>query len=259
MSAIRRETPREGVEVLTLDNPGRRGALDPEMLTALAGAVRGTDARAIVLRGEPPAFSSGYDLRSLPPTDSEAFVAAAEALVAGPDHDIFEAIETSAATVIAAIDGVALGGGLELAITCDLRVAAVGSRFAMPARDLGLVYSHSGVGRFLRACGETITAELFLGARSYGAEDACRVGIVGEVCDPAELEERSLAMASAAADAPPLAMRDNKRLIRVLSTPPPAPVEEELRALRSHSLAGEDFRDRVGAFVAPRSSASALR
>jgi enoyl-CoA hydratase/carnithine racemase len=259
MSALRREAPTDGVEVLTMSRPERRNALDPEMLAALATAVRETDARCIVLRGEAPAFSSGYDLRSLPTTDSAAFVAAAEALVAAPDHDLFDAIESSPATVIAAIDGVALGGGLELAVACDMRVAAAGSRLAMPARDLGLVYSHSGVRRFLGACGQTVTAELFLGGRAYDAAEALRAGIVGEVAEPGRLEERCLATASAVAAAPPLAMRDNKRLIRALSRPSAQPVEEELRALRSRSLASTDFRDRVGAFVAQGRGASALR
>jgi enoyl-CoA hydratase/carnithine racemase len=259
MSGLRRESPRGGVEVLTLSRPERRGALDPETLAALAGAVRGTDARAIVLRGEAPAFSAGYDLRSLPTTDDDSFVEAAEALVAAPDHAAFEAIESSPATVIAAIDGVALGGGFELALACDLRLAAVGSRFAMPARDLGLVYSHSGIRRFLRACGETTTAELFLGARSYDAEQALRAGFVGEVVEPEELDRRCLEIASAAADAPPLPMRDNKRLIRALSASADVPPEKELRALRSRSLASAEFRERVGAFVARGSRASALR
>jgi enoyl-CoA hydratase/carnithine racemase len=258
MSAVRRETPCAGVEVLTLSNPERRGALDLEALAALAGAVRATEARAIVVRGEAPAFSSGYDLRSLPPTDDDSFVEAAEALVAGPDHDIFDAIESSPATVIAAIDGVALGGGLELALTCDLRIAATRSRFAMPARDLGLVYSHAGVRRFLRACGETVTAELFLGARSYDAPEALGVGIVGEVVGPEDLDRRSLEVASAAAAAPAPAMRDNKRLIRVLGSPPSARLEDELRALRSRSLAGEEFRARVGAFRTRGARQSAL-
>jgi enoyl-CoA hydratase/carnithine racemase len=257
MSALRRETPSDGVEVLTLARPERRNALDLDLLTALARAVRSTDARAIVIRGEAPAFSSGYDLRSLPAAEDEAFAAAAEALVASPDHDVFGAIESSPATVIAAIDGVALGGGLELAIACDLRLAATGSRLAMPARDLGLVYSHRGVHRFLRACGETVTAELFLGARSYDADAAVAAGLVGEAVDPKDLDARALEIASAAASAPRLAMRDNKRLIHALAGPAPAP-ESELRALRTASLAGTDFRTRVAAFVTRSAGASAL-
>jgi enoyl-CoA hydratase/carnithine racemase len=259
MSTVRRETPTEGVEVLTLSAPERRNALDLAMLGALANAVRGTDARAVVIRGEAPAFSSGYDLRSLPPIDDDRFVDAAEALVARPDHDAFAAIECSAATVIAAVDGVALGGGFELALACDLRIAARGSRFAMPARDLGLVYSHNGVRRFLRACGETITAELFLGARSYDAEAALHARFVGEVVEPEDLEPRFLEMAAAVAAAPLLPRRDNKRLIRTLSTPPTEPREDELRALRSASVASAEFRARVEAFVTGRNRASAVR
>jgi enoyl-CoA hydratase/carnithine racemase len=252
MSELLCATPCEGVEVLTLSSPERRNALDLGLLAELAEAIRGTEARAVVIRGEAPAFSSGYDLRSLPPADGDDFVAGAEALVANPDHDAFAAIESSPATVIAAIDGVALGGGLELAVSCDLRLAATGSRLAMPARDLGLVYSHTGVRRFLRACGETVTAELFLAARSYDAEEALRVGLIGETVEPEQLDERTLEIATAAASAPAATMRDNKRLIRTLAAqadPAAGQAESELRTLRQQSLAAQAFRDRVAAFT----------
>jgi enoyl-CoA hydratase/carnithine racemase len=248
VSGVRDDEPAAGVLRLTIDRPERRNALDLEVLGALAAAVRGSSAACIVIRGAAPAFSAGYDLRALPASGSEEFAAAADALIANPDHDVFAAIEAQSATVVAAIDGPALGGGLELAIACDLRLASSRARLGMPARDLGLVYSHSGVQRFLDTCGAALTKELFLGGRIFEGEAARLAGLVGAVAAPAELDGLALDLARRIAAAPPLAVGGNKRLIDGCRRAGGS--EEQLRSLRRRSLGSEELRRRVGAFVA---------
>ena len=90
------------------------------------------------------------------------------------------------------LNGHAIGGGLELALTCDIRVAASGVKLRMPPAKLGLVYSHTGLAKFIDVCGVADTAQLFLVGRSVEAERAREMGLVNEVVEPADLEERVL-------------------------------------------------------------------
>ena len=115
------DEPAEGVARLTIANPERRGALDHELLDALAGHARTLDARCLVIRGSGPVFSAGYDIGNL---EEGSFEESAERLVAHPFHDAIEALEAYRYPVVGEINGHAIGGGLELALTCDIRVAA---------------------------------------------------------------------------------------------------------------------------------------
>ena len=139
-------------------NEQRRGALDHEILDTLAETVGGLDARCLVLTGTGPVFSAGYDLGNL---EGREFEENAEKLVAHPFHAAIEALEAFPFPVIGALNGHAIGGGLELALTCDIRIAASGIKLGMPPAKLGLVYSHTGLRKFLDVVGPAHTAELF--------------------------------------------------------------------------------------------------
>ena len=117
------DEPAEGVARLTISNPERRGALDHEILDALAEHARTLDARCVVIRGSGDVFSAGYDIGNL---SEQEFEESAERLVAHPFHDALEALEAYRFPVIAEVNGHAIGGGLELALTADIRVAASG-------------------------------------------------------------------------------------------------------------------------------------
>jgi enoyl-CoA hydratase/carnithine racemase len=242
--------PAEGVARLTISNPERRGALDHEILDALAGHARTLDARCLLIRGSGQVFSAGYDIGNL---DEGQFEESAERLVAHPFHDAIEALDAYAYPVVAALNGHAIGGGLELALTCDIRVAARGIRFAMPPAKLGLIYSHTGLRRFIDVCGVANTAELFYVGRAVDAERAERIGLVNDVVEPEELDEHVLGLAAEIAANAPLSLAGNKRAIRALRARPlPVEVERELVELRESCFRSEDFREGVRAFAEKR-------
>jgi enoyl-CoA hydratase/carnithine racemase len=242
--------PAEGVARLTISNPDRRGALDHEILDALAGHARTLEARCLVVRGSGQVFSAGYDIGNL---GEQSFEESAERLVAHPFNDAIEALEAYEYPVLAALNGHAIGGGLELALTCDIRVAARGIRLGMPPAKLGLIYSHTGLRRFIDVCGVANTAELFYVGRNVGAERAERMGLVNELVEPEELDEHVLDLAAEIAANSPLSLAGNKRAIRALRARPlPEEVERELVELRESCFRSEDFREGVRAFAEKR-------
>jgi enoyl-CoA hydratase/carnithine racemase len=242
--------PAEGVARLTISNPERRGALDHELLDALAEHARTLDARCLLIRGSGPVFSAGYDIGDL---KGQSFEESAERLVAHPFQDALEALEDYRYPVVCELGGHAIGGGLELALTCDLRIAARGIRLGMPPAKLGLIYSHTGLRKFIDVCGVANTAELFYVGRDVDADRAERMGLVNEVVEPEALAARVLDLAAGIAANAPLSLAGNKRAIRALrSRPLPDDVERELIELRESCFRSEDFREGVSAFAEKR-------
>jgi len=244
------DEPAAGVVRLTLANPAKRNALDREILDALAATLPEVHARCIVLTGAGSIFSAGYDIGDLAP---ERLAEEAAELVAHPFQAALEALDAVAPPVVAALNGHAIGGGLELALACDLRVAAAGAKLGMPPARLGLVYSHTGLRRFLDAIGGARTRELFLTARLVSAEEALAWGLVNEVVAPAQLPARGVVLAAEVAALSPLSVRGNKRVLDELLTAPLAPdVMAELDALREAAFRSEDFAEGVRAFAEKR-------
>src|SRR5256714_8349323 len=158
------DRPADGVLRLTISNPAKRNALDHAILDAIV-AVLGDlgDARTLLLTGAGGMFSSGYDIGNIP---DDVFAEAAESLVAQPFSEALDALDACPIPTVAALPGHTIGGGLEIALACDLRIAADGIALGMPPAKLGLVYSHTGVRRFLHAIGAPRTRELFLTGRN---------------------------------------------------------------------------------------------
>jgi len=247
-----RDEPADGVVRLRIANPERRGALDHEILDTLAETVAGLDARCLVLTGTGPVFSAGYDLGNL---EGREFEESAEKLVAHPFHAALEALEAFPFPVIGQINGHAIGGGLELALTCDIRLAAEGVRVGMPPAKLGLIYSHTGLRKFLDVCGPAVTAELFYVGRNVDAERALAVGLLNHVVADDELEELTVGMAGEIAANAPLSLSGNKRILRELrhhAAALPEDVGRDLVDLRESCFRTEDFREGVRAFAEKR-------
>ena len=247
-----RDEPADGVVRLRISNPQRRGALDHEILDTLAATVSELDARCLVLTGSDAVFSAGYDLENL---DGREFEENAEKLVAHPFHDALEALEGYRYPVIAQINGHAIGGGLELALTCDIRIAAAGIRVGMPPAKLGLIYSHTGLRKFLDVCGPANTAELFYVGRNVDAERAHSMGLLNDVVAPADLDATVVSLAAEIASNAPLSLAGNKRVLREIrahAAALPADVEQQLIDLRESCFRSDDFREGVRAFAEKR-------
>jgi len=249
------DSPAEAVVRLRISNPERRNALDHDILDALAETLprldRGIETRCLLITGAPPVFSAGYDIASIP---SDTFERDAEALVAHPFHAAMEAIARHPWPTVAAINGHCIGGGLELAITCDLRICAAGAKLGMPPVKLGLVYGHTGLRKFLDTVGLARTKELFLTGRNFEAERAEEIGLVHEVVAADRLEQASVKLAAEIAANAPLSMRGNKSAIDLLNAAPILSEQQEagLIALRESCFSSEDLREGIKAFAQKR-------
>jgi enoyl-CoA hydratase/carnithine racemase len=245
------DRPAEGVSRLRISNPERRNALDHEILDALAEALpqlnREAGSRCVLITGAPPIFSAGYDLAGI---SEETFERDAEALVAHPFQAAIEAIAGHPWPTVAAINGHCLGGGLELAISCDLRICAASAKLGMPPATLGLIYSHTGLRRFLDTVGLARTKELFLTARKFEAARAEQIGLVHEVVAAESFEADAVEYAAAIAANAPLSLRGNKHAIDLLNSSPVLSDQQEagLIALRESCFSSDDFREGIQAF-----------
>jgi len=247
--------PAPAVARLTISNPERRNALDHDILGALAEVMpqldRGIEIRCVLITGAGEIFSAGYDIGGIP---DETFSADAEALVAHPFHTAMEAVSAHPYPTLAAINGHCLGGGLELAIRCDLRLARVSAKLGMPPAKLGLIYSHTGLQKFIDVVGYARTKELFLTGRNISAPRAMAIGLINDTVPDDRLPDEAVALAAEIAEGAPLSARGNKRAIEMLNsyarlTPEQ---EEELIELRRSCFESADFREGIRAFAEKR-------
>jgi enoyl-CoA hydratase/carnithine racemase len=268
------DEPAGGVVRLTISNPAKRNALDHPILDAITAtlgelapwgdtapeeapaprraATGEPGARCVVITGAHGMFSAGYDIGEIP---EEEFERRAEQLVAHPFTEAIDALEAFPYPTLAALSGHTIGGGLELALACDLRVAEEGVMLGMPPAKLGLVYSHTGLRRFLDAIGAARTRELFLLGRYIDATTALAWGLVNRVALAGELDAAALELAVELAGNAPLAQTGNKRVIAALLSAEgelAEEVEEELIELRRASFSSQDMREGMRAFADKR-------
>jgi enoyl-CoA hydratase/carnithine racemase len=254
------DEPAGGVVRLTISNPAKRNALDHPILDAISATLAelsgvggsSSPARCVVVTGAHGMFSAGYDIGEIP---EDEFEERAERLVAHPFTQAIEALEAFPYPTLAALPGHTIGGGLELALSCDLRVARADIKLGMPPAKLGLVYSHTGLRRFIDAIGATRTRELFLLGSYIDATTALAWGLVNRVAPGEELDAVALTLARELADNAPLSQTGNKRVIAALLRAEgglPADVEAELIELRRASFASRDLREGLRAFAERR-------
>jgi enoyl-CoA hydratase/carnithine racemase len=251
------DEPGDGIVRLTISNPDKRNALDHPILDAISatlGRLGAPDspARCVVVTGAHDMFSAGYDIGEIP---DDEFEERAERLVAHPFTEAIDALEAFPYPTLAVLPGHTIGGGLELALSCDLRVAKDQIKLGMPPAKLGLVYSHTGLRRFIDAIGAARTRELFLLGSYVDAATALQWGLVNRVAPAAQLEQTSLELAAELAGNAPLSQTGNKRVIAALLAAEgdlDPGVEEELIELRRASFASQDMREGMRAFAERR-------
>jgi len=247
------DRPADGVLRLAISNPAKGNALDFAVLDAITEALASLeDSRCVIVTGCHEMFSSGYDIGEI---SRDLFAEQAEKLVAHPFTEALTSLELAAVPTLAALPGPTIGGGLELALTCDLRLAAAGVRLGMPPARLGLVYSHTGLRRFLNAIGEPRTRELFLLGRQIDAPTALAWGLINWVVPDENLEQAAISLAQQLAANAPLSMAGNKRVLHELLRGEAAidpDTERELIALREACFSTDDLLEGVTAFVEKR-------
>jgi enoyl-CoA hydratase/carnithine racemase len=245
------DRPAETVARIEIRNPAKRNALDHEILDGIATLMEELDegiaTRCVVITGSEGMFSAGYDIGDIP---DEVFAEEAERLVAHPFSRAIQAVEAFPFPTLAAINGHALGGGLELALTCDLRIAARGVKLGMPPAKLGLIYSHTGLQKFIDAVGPARTRELFFVGRNVDAGRAEQIGLVNEVTELDAIDQAAVALAAEIAGNAPISLKGNKEIIDKLVSSRQLSEKEEQAVieLRLSSFRTHDFREGVRAF-----------
>lgn len=245
---------REGaVAVVTLDNPARMNALSRSLTRELGRVGRelrdSTETRAIVVTGAgDQAFCAGADLKERRGMSDDEV---REQLRQYPEE--FGWLETSPVPVVAAINGVALGGGLEIALLCDLRVAAEHALLGLPETGLGIIPAAGGTQRLTRAVGEPRAKELILLGRRISASHALAIGLVNRVTRPGvNLLADTLEWIRPIAEGAPIAQRAALAAIdAALQLDLPAGLARE-RELYEGCLASEDRREALSAFAEKR-------
>ena len=198
---------RGAVRVISVNRPDKLNALNAATLDALHEAFRAAASdpavRVVVLTGSgPKAFVAGADIsemNGLSPVEGRDFSLRGQRMMRG--------IEKMPKPVIAMVNGFALGGGLELAMSCHLRIAADTAKVGQPEINLGLIPGFGGTQRLLRLAGRAATLELCLAGAPIDANRAMQLGIVNRVVPAAELEAQTMALAEQLANAAPLALR----------------------------------------------------
>jgi len=188
---------------VTLDRPGKLNALTGEMFGALGGAFEAfaEDPPGVVtVRGTGGNLSAGVDMTGVPEWAEDRPLAVRDELESV--HDAIRAIEDLDAPVVAACEGHALGGGLELALACDIRVAAVDARFGLPESKMGLAMDVGGAQKLPGMVGEGLTKYLVMTGESIGAERAYRSGLVEVLAEEGAFESELAAIESSLAEKP---------------------------------------------------------
>lgn len=243
-----------GIRTLTLERPEKLNALDSATLNALdaafAEAENDADVRVIVLTGSGKAFVAGADISEmsgLSPVEGRDFSLRGQRMM--------RRVEKLTKPVIAAINGFALGGGLELAMCCHLRIAADTARLGQPEINLGLIPGFGGSQRLLRLAGRAATLELCLTGAPISAERALQLGIVNRVVAAEALMEETLKLAQQLATAAPLALR---ALLECVNIGGECGIEEGLEyesAQFGLIFSTEDMREGTRAFLEKRKAA----
>jgi enoyl-CoA hydratase/carnithine racemase len=241
----------EGVATLTVDRPDRLNAMNVETLEAMEEALAraaAEEARVLVVTGAgDDAFVAGADIEYM----SQLSVAEAQAY-AETGHRVVDAVADFPAPTIAAVNGYAFGGGCELALACDLRVASDRAVVGQTEIDLGIVPGWGGTQRLSRLVGDELARRLVFFGERVDAEDAREYGLVGEVVDHDELDDHVAAMAAELAEKPAFALRSAKEALdQVHETSLSAGLDYEKR-LWSGLFGTPDQREGMTAFLENR-------
>ncbi|MDA0302885.1 MAG: enoyl-CoA hydratase-related protein [Bacteroidetes bacterium] len=241
-----------GICTLTIQRPEALNALNAAVIRALAEAVQSAqsdpEVRVILLTGSgEKAFVAGADIKEFADFDAEQ----GRHLADYGQELLFNRIERSGTPIIAAINGFALGGGLELALACHMRVASDSARMGFPEVSLGVIPGYGGTQRLPQVVGKGKAMEMILTARMVGAEEALQCGLVNAVVPASELLDAAQKMAQRILKNSPMAVDMSIQAIL-------AGYEDGVNGFKAEiecfgaSFATEDFKEGTQAFIAKR-------
>ncbi len=242
----------ENIAKITLNRPEARNAFSPELLNGLMGALDTAEAdnevRAVIITGSgDKAFSAGADLKGvggMSPEENHAFLKLGQ--------DVFRRIESFPKAVIAAINGYAFGGGVEVALSCDIRIAVEDAKIGTPEVSLGLIPAWGGTQRLGYLIGESKAREMILTGNPVTAKEAEAMGLISKAVPADELESTAAFMATKIADNAPLAVAAAKKCLlasRTLSIEDGNKLELELTA---NLMDSKDLAEGINAVFSKR-------
>jgi enoyl-CoA hydratase/carnithine racemase len=239
----------DDIATVTLNRSDRLNALDKAMwrrLSAIMTEVAGDDAvRCVILRGAGAAFGAGADVAEFASERDTPAKAAAYADIMGA---ALSALRDCPAPTVAQIHGACAGAGLEIAIHCDLRIAADTSRFGAPVQRLGVTMPYPEIAALVELVGHATTLEILLDGRLFGAQEAYEKGLVSRVAPQVSLDEEVKATARRIADGAPLVHRWHKKFVRRLLDPKPLSAAEMAESYAACDT--QDYRAGIAAFLA---------
>lgn len=205
----------DGIGWITFNNPARHNAVSLSMWQALADTVRQFEAddeiRVVVLGGAgEKAFVSGADISEF--GEKRGSIEATQ-VYNETSHQAVLALQNLSKPTIAMIRGYCIGGGLGIALACDLRLASTNSRFAVPAAKLGLGYDYDGVRALMSVVGPSFTKEIFYTARQFSCEEALQMGLINRAVEPDELSSYVTQYAQTISGNAPLTVRSIKTIV----------------------------------------------
>jgi len=249
MSELVESSREEHVALLRINRPEARNALSPELMEELASTLERLDpdpeVRCVVIAGSDKIFAAGADIKAM---SERTF---AEAL-RHPAAGFWRRLAAIKTPMIAAVSGYALGGGCELALACDMIVAAEGATFGQPEINLGIIPGGGGTQRLARVLGKQRAMELVLTGERFDAAAALELGLVNRVVEGGGWLDEAMALAATVAERPPIAARLAKQaVIAAEETALSAGLENE-RRLYELAMATEDRVEGMTAFLEKR-------
>lgn len=249
MSVVLTEQPAPGVALIRINRPEARNALNLEVRRQLARHLAAygddQDVRCVVLTGNEKAFAAGADIKEMANASSMDMFSRRQ-------DRLWRATASCPKPVIAAVNGFALGGGCELAMTCDIIIAGESAKFGQPEVKIGIIPGGGGTQRLARAVGKYKAMRYLLTGDIFGAKEAYEMGLVSEVVPDAEVEKRAIAMAQQIAELPPLAIELVKEsVLRGMDASLDAGLALETKAIQL-LFSSEDQKEGMAAFIEKR-------
>jgi enoyl-CoA hydratase len=243
---------RGDIAHVVLNRPERLNAINFEMWQHVGTLFQGLDAddalRCVILGAAGgKAFAPGADIAEFAERRSNAAEASDYGHVM---HRAMKAIDECRHPTVAAIEGICVGGGLELAMLCDIRICGEASRFGVPINRIGVTMAYPEIGALIARVGRQVALEILLEGRVFGAAEALAKGLVTRVVPDSKVLEEAEASAARIAAGAPLVNRWHKKFARRLMDPKPVTAVEESEPYQTFDTA--DFREGIAAFLAKR-------